>query len=84
MVLDQGLYPEPRPVQLDPRTADRSLEALRPTHAPAAMYFTRMSGRRRLHDANYLRDTAMQAGLATEYIEVERIGWNCAATAVRR
>jgi glutathionylspermidine synthase len=25
---------------------------------------------------NYLRDTAMQAGLATEYIAVEDIGWN--------
>ena len=24
----------------------------------------------------YLRDTAMQAGLATEYLDVERIGWN--------
>lgn len=28
--------------------------------------------------ANYLRDTAMQAGLRTEYIEVESIGWNAA------
>jgi glutathionylspermidine synthase len=25
---------------------------------------------------NYLRDTAIQAGLKTTYIEVERIGWN--------
>src|SRR5204863_311538 len=25
---------------------------------------------------NYLRDTAIQAGLQTQYIEVERIGWN--------
>jgi glutathionylspermidine synthase len=26
--------------------------------------------------ANYLRDTAIQAGLTTEYIEVQQIGWN--------
>lgn len=25
---------------------------------------------------NYLRDTAMQAGIATEYLDVEAIGWN--------
>lgn len=27
---------------------------------------------------NYLRDTAIQAGLKTEYIEIEAIGWNAA------
>ncbi|MDX1931926.1 MAG: glutathionylspermidine synthase family protein [Capsulimonadales bacterium] len=26
--------------------------------------------------ANYLRDTAQQAGLATEYVEIQEIGWN--------
>jgi glutathionylspermidine synthase len=32
---------------------------------------------------NYLRDTAIQAGLKTEYIEVERIGWNESAEEFR-
>jgi len=41
------------------------------------MYFSAISGN--LEDfmtVSYLRDTAMQAGLQTEYIEVERIGFN--------
>lgn len=41
------------------------------------MYFAALAG----HDedfmtVNYLRDTAIQAGLDTEYIDVENIGWN--------
>jgi glutathionylspermidine synthase len=43
----------------------------------ANVYFSSLSGH--LEDfmtVNYLRDTAMQAGLATAYIEVERIGFN--------
>lgn len=44
---------------------------------PGIMYFAAMAGN--LEDymtVNYLRDTAMQAGWETEYIDVENIGWN--------
>jgi glutathionylspermidine synthase len=44
---------------------------------PAAWLFTCVSGS--LEDymtTNYLRDTAMQAGLSTEYLPIEKIGWN--------
>jgi glutathionylspermidine synthase len=40
-------------------------------------YFTALGGH--LEDyltVNYLRDTAMQAGLDTSYIDIEKIGWN--------
>jgi glutathionylspermidine synthase len=43
------------------------------------MYFAALEGV--LEDymtANYLRDTAMQAGLETEYLHVGEIGWNAA------
>lgn len=41
------------------------------------MYFTSLSGN--IEDymtVTYLRDTAMQAGLTTEYLPIEQIGWN--------
>jgi len=47
------------------------------TGADGPVYFTALEGN--IEDfmtVTYLRDTAMQAGLATEYIDVEKIGWN--------
>lgn len=44
---------------------------------PGVLYFTALAGN--LEDymnVNYLRDTAIQAGWDTEYIDVENIGWN--------
>ena len=87
VVLVQGrLQPQARPVQLHPRAADRGLE----TRGRAAADRRRGTSRRCsgvLEDymtVTYLRDTAMQAGLETEYIDVEQIGWNCGRRAVRR
>jgi glutathionylspermidine synthase len=51
--------------------------AAEPGRPEGPWYFTAMNGV--LEDymtVTYLRDTAMQAGLATEYVDVERIGWN--------
>jgi glutathionylspermidine synthase len=51
-------------------------QAVRPT-THGAMYFTCLNGH--LEDfmtVSYLRDTAMQAGLDTQYIDIEAIGWN--------
>jgi glutathionylspermidine synthase len=45
--------------------------------SPEAVFFTALSDH--LEDymtANYLRDTAMQAGLVTHYLDVESVGWN--------
>jgi glutathionylspermidine synthase len=44
---------------------------------PEVVFFTALGGH--LEDymtANYLRDTAMQAGLVTHYLDVEKVGWN--------
>lgn len=44
---------------------------------PEVLYFAAISGN--LEDymnVNYLRDTAIQAGWDTEYIDIENIGWN--------
>ena len=44
---------------------------------PTPMFFTALRGH--LEDyltTNYLRDTAMQAGLVTHYLDVETVGWN--------
>jgi len=44
---------------------------------PGIMYFTALAGN--VEDymtVNYLRDTAIQAGWETEYIDVEKLGWN--------
>ena len=41
------------------------------------IYFTALQGN--IEDfmtVTYLRDTAMQAGLSTEYIDIEKVGWN--------
>ena len=47
------------------------------SNPPGTMYFTSISGNMEDYmTATYLRDTAMQAGLATEYIPIESIGWN--------
>jgi glutathionylspermidine synthase len=58
---------------------DRLIEAWKRAagQSQAPTYFTAVAGN--IEDymtASYLRDTAMQAGLATEYIDVEVIGWN--------
>jgi glutathionylspermidine synthase len=45
--------------------------------AGVIVHFSSLSGHvEDFMTVNYLRDTAMQAGLSTQYIEVERIGWN--------
>lgn len=44
---------------------------------PGPMYFTCLAGN--IEDymtVTYLRDTAIQAGLRTEYLPIEQIGWN--------
>lgn len=44
---------------------------------PGPMYFTSLSGN--IEDymtVTYLRDTAIQGGLRTEYLPIEQIGWN--------
>jgi glutathionylspermidine synthase len=46
-------------------------------HLASPVYFTSLQGN--VEDymtVNYLRDTAMQAGLATHYLPVEKIGWH--------
>jgi glutathionylspermidine synthase len=60
---------------------ERLIEAWRTLGAGTAkaVYFTSLRGN--IEDymtVNYLRDTAIQAGLQTEYIAVEDIGWNAA------
>lgn len=53
--------------------------ASRRPHYTGSVYFSAMRGE--LEDfmtVNYLRDTAMQAGIDTAYIDVEDIGWNAA------
>jgi glutathionylspermidine synthase len=45
--------------------------------AGTPVHFTAMEGNvEDFMTVTYLRDTAIQAGLATEYIDVERVGWN--------
>jgi glutathionylspermidine synthase len=58
---------------------ERLIEAWQAVAAasPGRVYFAALRGC--VEDymtVNYLRDTALQAGLATEYIDVESIGWN--------
>jgi glutathionylspermidine synthase len=56
--------------------ADRSWKIFGAAHA-RGVWFTSISGNvEDFMTVNYLRDTAIQAGLKTTYIEVERIGWN--------
>jgi glutathionylspermidine synthase len=58
---------------------DRLIEAWKifGQHMPEGVWFTSISGNvEDFMTVNYLRDTAIQAGLKTTYIEVERIGWN--------
>jgi glutathionylspermidine synthase len=58
---------------------ERLIEAWGTVHNQSVnhVYFSSLRGN--LEDymtANYLRDTAVQAGMATEHIHVEEIGWN--------
>ncbi len=58
---------------------ERLIEAWRAVAAQTqgTWYFTCLRGN--LEDymtTNYLRDTAMQAGIVTEYIDIELLGWN--------
>ena len=58
---------------------DRLIEAWKifGAHMPEGIWFTSISGNvEDFMTVNYLRDTAIQAGMKTTYIEVERIGWN--------
>ena len=55
---------------------ERLIEAWKPL-AGQNVCFASISGN--LEDfmtTNYLRDTAMQAGVETQYLEIERLGWN--------
>src|SRR5688572_27287308 len=57
--------------------APASSAPIRPAPPPEMVFFTALGGH--LEDymtANYLRDTAMQAGLVTHYLDVEAVGWN--------
>jgi glutathionylspermidine synthase len=58
---------------------ERLIEAWQPIKGQnvSRVYFTSLRGH--LEDymtVSYLRDTAMQAGLATEYLPIHQIGWN--------
>jgi glutathionylspermidine synthase len=47
------------------------------TTMPGPMYFTSLSGNMEdFMNLTYLRDTAMQGGLRTDYLPIESIGWN--------
>ena len=58
---------------------ERLIEAwniLKPT-ANGTVYFSSLKGHVEDYmNANYLRDTAMQAGLQTDYLAIEDVGWN--------
>jgi glutathionylspermidine synthase len=61
---------------------ERLIEAWKAVQPHAAMpvYFSSLAGSvEDFMTVNYLRDTAMQAGLVTEYLSVERIAWDSAA-----
>ncbi len=58
---------------------ERLIEAWRSVEwrSPSVLYFTALAGRVEDYmNVNYLRDTAIQAGLETRFIEVEKIGWH--------
>jgi len=56
---------------------ERLIEAWKSIASRGKTWFTSISGNIEDHmTVNYLRDTAIQAGLETQYIEVERLGWN--------
>ena len=79
VVLAAGLLPEGRPVQLDPREAGRALEGDRASSVPGhgRVHFTCVADS--LEDQgnlDYLRDTAIQAGLDAQPIDIADIGWN--------
>ena len=79
----QGHRRARRPVQQHPREADRGV-AGRPGPRRRPVHFAAMSGN--VEDyitAEYLRDTAIQAGFETAYLDVEEIGWDRARRHVR-
>ena len=75
----QDVLPDRRPVQLDPRAADRALEAdARRTSRPTASCTSPASPTSAEDQGNldYLRDTAMQAGIDARPIDIADIGWD--------
>ncbi|BFO14691.1 hypothetical protein SHKM778_10790 [Streptomyces sp. KM77-8] len=80
VVLDGGTLPRRRPVELPPRTPRRRLEeAGRPSPAGQPLYFAHSSADELGEDlmtVAYLKETAEQAGLDTDWISVEEIGWD--------
>jgi glutathionylspermidine synthase len=68
-----------RQLPADPSIHERLIEAWKPIKEKGARRVHFASLRGNLEDymtVNYLRDTAMQAGLETEFLHVEDIGWN--------
>lgn len=58
---------------------ERLIEAWRGLRkrSPQVVYFAAQGGQvEDFMNVSYLRDTAIQAGLATQYIDVEKIGWH--------
>ena len=76
----QAVHPRQRPVQLDPREADRALaQILRrtlPGDRQSCISACVKDNEEDLGNLEYLRDTAMQAGIDARQIYVEDIGWS--------